>query len=271
MSAIGGIVQQHSESGTVLVAGHSYGSVPAAWMCLEMPQSVANLILLDPVSVLLALPTVVRSFLYNAGSNWMGNLIQLGAASEVGIAYTLRRHFHWYNQCLFASDLGRVGRTLLVLAENDVIVPTSQVREHLESSKVSADVVWLPDFHHAQLLFSSSVRAKIENWLCEQDETAVPDRVERDSLPLQAVTAAPLAHKEFCSEAFTVATPCHAAPRIARCFRSSQTTTPRSASWCNGLLLVGFLYCFSILPQCASHRESLLWQPELHFEQQFSL
>jgi len=174
VTSIGEILRRHSWNGTAHIVGHSYGSVPAAWICLHMPEIVASLVLLDPVTVLLAEPTVVNNILYNHGSTLIGRIIYLVVGSEIGIAYTLRRHFHWYNQCLFASDLDRIRCSLVVLAENDHIVPSSMVRQYLHASSATSDVMWLPGFRHGQLLFSRCIRNQIGAWLDRQEDLRSP-------------------------------------------------------------------------------------------------
>ena len=69
--------------------GHSFGSVPLAWMVDSGSSLVAQLLLLDPVSVMLAVPIVTLNFLYRRPRGLIQWLIYLAAASELGISYTL--------------------------------------------------------------------------------------------------------------------------------------------------------------------------------------
>lgn len=149
------------------VAGHSFGTVCCAWLVDLAPQVVAQLVLLDPVSILLALPDVASNFLYRSPRSLMEHIIHLGASSEIGINNTLRRHFWWYNSMLWAEDLERIP-TVIHLASGDEIAPVSQIREYIAESfgrKVSRDgrnsptgseleLIWSDGFSHGQLIYS---------------------------------------------------------------------------------------------------------------------
>ncbi|KAJ3030007.1 hypothetical protein HDV00_009321, partial [Rhizophlyctis rosea] len=52
-------------------------------------------------------------------------------SQEMGIAYSLSRHFHWSRNVLFVEDLPRKGRNVIILAEEDVIVPAKAVERYL--------------------------------------------------------------------------------------------------------------------------------------------
>jgi len=159
------LLKRFSPNGAACVVGHSYGSVPAAWMCHQMPEAVQELLLLDPVSMLLAEPTTVRTMLYSDRSSWAGWFSWYFVSGEVGTAYVLRRHFHWYNQVLFASDINRVTRSLVVLGGSDHIVPSTSIAEHLECIGTHAEVLLLDGFHHGQLLWTPWLLSRIEKWL----------------------------------------------------------------------------------------------------------
>mmetsp|Transcript_31685 Transcript_31685/g.71248 ORF Transcript_31685/g.71248 Transcript_31685/m.71248 type:complete len:504 (+) Transcript_31685:301-1812(+) len=113
------------------VAGHSYGSFCAAWMVHEAKHVVAQLVLLDPMCLLLALPDVTFNFLYRQPKTATQRLIHWFAASEMGVNNTLRRHFWWYNSCLFAHEIIDLP-TVVHLASNDSIAPAKHIRGYLE-------------------------------------------------------------------------------------------------------------------------------------------
>lgn len=48
----------------VSLVGHSFGSITAGWFVKRYPSAVSHLTLIDPVSLLLALPDVAHKFLY---------------------------------------------------------------------------------------------------------------------------------------------------------------------------------------------------------------
>lgn len=149
-----------------------------------MPEAVANpIILLDPVSMLLAYPTTLHSVLYNDRASLSRFLTWFFVSTELGTAHVLRRHFHWYNQVFFARDLNQLAPSVLVLAEEDAIVASSYVSEHITAKGMKSDILCLPGFKHGELLFSSCVLAHINNWLDLQKELASVVGLEEDLSP----------------------------------------------------------------------------------------
>mmetsp|Transcript_24996 Transcript_24996/g.29528 ORF Transcript_24996/g.29528 Transcript_24996/m.29528 type:complete len:550 (-) Transcript_24996:366-2015(-) len=114
------------------VCGHSYGSFCAAWMVQSNPELVGQLVLLDPMCLLLALPDVTYNFLYRKPQTIMQKLINLGGASEMGVNHTLRRHFWWFNSVLFAHEIADIP-TVVHIASNDSIAPSSHIRDYLRA------------------------------------------------------------------------------------------------------------------------------------------
>jgi pimeloyl-ACP methyl ester carboxylesterase len=119
------------------VCGHSYGTFCAAWVVQAAPDLVAQLVLLDPMCLLLALPDVTHNFLYKplrAGPKpWVDRLVHLMAGSEMGVNNALRRHFWWFNAALFAHEIASVP-TVVHLASHDSIAPSRHVRDYLEAT-----------------------------------------------------------------------------------------------------------------------------------------
>ena len=119
------------------VAGHSYGTFCAAWMVQAAPDLVAQLVLLDPMCLLLALPDVTHNFLYRPSlpgpKTFMDHVAHWMASSEMGVNNTLRRHFWWFNSTLFAQDIAQVP-TVVHLASHDSIAPCHHVRDYLEAT-----------------------------------------------------------------------------------------------------------------------------------------
>ena len=98
------ILKRHNFS-QASVVGHSFGSITAGWFVSCYPQAVSHLTLLDPVSLLLALPEVAFSFLYKKPRTVMEWCIYLFAAQELTIANTLYRSFWWYENILWLEDV----------------------------------------------------------------------------------------------------------------------------------------------------------------------
>jgi pimeloyl-ACP methyl ester carboxylesterase len=125
---------------TACIAGHSYGTVIAAYILKYRPRIVASMVLLDPISILVSLPNVCMNFLYSQATYMKKyklsyfQIFVLAAftyisAREIGIAETLCRHFWWYEILLLAEDLPR--NTTVVLSGKDHIVPSGKIRRYL--------------------------------------------------------------------------------------------------------------------------------------------
>ncbi|KAL3766634.1 hypothetical protein ACHAWO_013981 [Cyclotella atomus] len=130
------------------LCGHSLGSCQLSMM-VKSPQlrkRIQNLILIDPVSILLSEPDVMINFLYtrreneeiqveDASNNWAFRLIRffheskihLVASSELFIEHYLRRNFAWYNSELWLDDIELECNVLVCLSEHDEIVNSAKV------------------------------------------------------------------------------------------------------------------------------------------------
>lgn len=112
------------------IVGHSFGSVPLTWMIRspELKKRVRQMVLLDPVTIMLSEPDVMVSFLYKTGIN----IIRMVAGSELFTIYYLRRHFAWYNSELWLDDIPQHTKTIVALSQDDAIVNAEKVREYVE-------------------------------------------------------------------------------------------------------------------------------------------
>eukprot|EP01037_Dinobryon_pediforme_P046687 gene46687-60143_t len=106
---------------TVSVVGHSFGSITSGWFVTRYPQAVSHLTLVDPVSLLLALPDVAHKFLYRSPKTFMEWIIYLLASQEITVSHALRRHFWWYNNVLWLEDLpANIGVVVGVSGKDDI-------------------------------------------------------------------------------------------------------------------------------------------------------
>ncbi|CAM9685755.1 unnamed protein product, partial [Laminaria digitata] len=132
VESVEGIMERHGLSRAAFF-GHSFGSIAVAWMARRRPQLVSQVVLLDPVCLLLFLPNVARAFLYpeQIGLSLANKLILNLVTQEKGISHTLRRHFWWYANVMWPDDI----RCPIVvgLAGRDTIVPTKPLRRFLLS------------------------------------------------------------------------------------------------------------------------------------------
>lgn len=115
----------------VNLVGHSFGTITVGWFAKYYPSYTAHLTLIDPVSLLLSQPNVAYNFLYRSPVTLMQWLLYLGAASELTIAYALRRNFWWYRNQLWLEDLDPTIGVHVSLAGRDEVCDSSVVREYL--------------------------------------------------------------------------------------------------------------------------------------------
>ena len=125
-----GVIERLETAGAIdenlTLVGHSFGSCTVSWLIASKQlQNVKQVVLLDPVAVLLSEPDVMVNFLYGQKLDQ----IRLVASSELFTEYYLRRHFAWYNSELYLED---VDCPLLVcLSGQDTIVNASKVRQEM--------------------------------------------------------------------------------------------------------------------------------------------
>lgn len=152
---LGEICERHQVT-KAIIAGHSFGSVKVSWLVAHRPDLVAQIVLLDPVCILLMLPDVCYNFLYRRPISWYEHVIYHLAAQELTIANAIRRHFWWSENVLLVEQL-RCPLTV-VLAANDEVAPARTIREYLKRMSDGGTgppirIVWLEGFSHGQVLF----------------------------------------------------------------------------------------------------------------------
>ncbi|KAJ1309341.1 hypothetical protein OPQ81_006120 [Rhizoctonia solani] len=130
-SALGTIFQTHNITSYNLAA-HSYGTGLASTLIhspsLPKPHSTT---LLDPIPILLHLPSVARNFLYRTPSKANEHEIYYFACTDMGVAHSLARHFFWTECVLWKEDLDSLGRVAVVLSGDDIIVDSTAVWTYL--------------------------------------------------------------------------------------------------------------------------------------------
>ncbi|CAM9755148.1 unnamed protein product, partial [Discosporangium mesarthrocarpum] len=142
VETVDGIMERHGIN-RALFFGHSFGSIPVAWMSRHRPKAVAQVALLDPVCLLLFLPDVARTFLYPEDFTTLPTvekLVRNMVSKETGIAHTLRRHFWWYQNILWPEDLHCPA--VVGLAGGDKVAPAKALRRYLLSWHEHARNAW---------------------------------------------------------------------------------------------------------------------------------
>jgi len=143
-----------------IVAGHSFGSIPVAWLVRKAPDLVGSTLFIDPVCFLLFLPDVGSNFLYRKPTTLIARLISALASRELYTANALHRHFWWYCNVLWADDVPSDCPALVVLSSADCIVPAAKVRSYLDESP-NISTMWLPGMNHGQVLVRPDLQNKV--------------------------------------------------------------------------------------------------------------
>ncbi|KFZ12024.1 hypothetical protein V501_04422 [Pseudogymnoascus sp. VKM F-4519 (FW-2642)] len=192
---IASILNQHGYSRVVL-ATHSYGSVIATHLLAhaETAPMIADMVLIDPVTILLHLPDVAYNFTRRQPQSASQHQLWYFASMDMGVAHSLARHFFWSENVLWKEALE--GRDVTVsLAGRDLIVNTEAVGRYLAEGSEDADderdveimpdvseegglllhegwkhrpwrgkgidVLWFDDLDHAQVFDSSATRRPV--------------------------------------------------------------------------------------------------------------
>lgn len=95
------IIDAHVPHETKLtLCGHSFGSAPLTWLLHDAAfrDRIQQLVLLDPITILLSEPDVLSNFLYQECTS---PLIRYFARTELFTEHYLRRHFSGYNRFVF--------------------------------------------------------------------------------------------------------------------------------------------------------------------------
>lgn len=120
------------------VVGHSFGSCQVTWLLhSQHAHRIRQVTLMDPVAILLSEPDVMTNFLYTRKAHKkQGGAPRLGAvANELFVEHYLRRQFAWYNSDLWLDDIPNHCETVIVLAENDVILNAKSIKREIELHK----------------------------------------------------------------------------------------------------------------------------------------
>lgn len=135
-------VDKHCGPGTeVSLLGHSFGTCLQTYM-LHSSQGhrVRQMVLMDPVSILLSDPDVITNFVYcrshHRDTKLHDSVTVPGAAgwvmNELFIEHFLRRLFRWYNGELFLEDIPEHCKIVVCLSDGDEILNAQKVRAHVD-------------------------------------------------------------------------------------------------------------------------------------------
>jgi pimeloyl-ACP methyl ester carboxylesterase len=135
----------------VSVVGHSFGTCPITWLIHHsaLKHRIRQIVLVDPVSILLSEPDVMTNFLYQRKALEKRSF-RIGVVSnEIFTEHYLRRHFSWYNSELWLEDLPPHAKVLVCLSAQDPIVPAQKVHREVMRGKPDVDVLVWENAGHA--------------------------------------------------------------------------------------------------------------------------
>lgn len=150
--------------------GHSYGTFVLSRLAQTAPDVVQSLVLLDPVCMLTIYPQLLKNFVYKPPSAWSaGARAALAAVDsarflfsrDLTVAEAFCRRFAWHRECLWPQDSPADGRTLLVLAAADDLVPCELVTRVLAASRPDVRVALHPHAGHGGILLHHSWRRDV--------------------------------------------------------------------------------------------------------------
>lgn len=162
------MVLAHHHIDSFVVAGHSYGTVVAAYLMRSpLASRVTGWLLVDPIPFLLHQPAVAYNFVYRTprtANEWQ---LWYFASRDPDIARALSRHFFWSECILWREDV-RARRVAVVLSGRDQIVDAPEVWRYLTDDAAPSarwtapdgllDVLWYPELDHAQVFDKTANR-----------------------------------------------------------------------------------------------------------------
>eukprot|EP00529_Nitzschia_sp_RCC80_P011548 CAMPEP_0113458622 /NCGR_PEP_ID=MMETSP0014_2-20120614/10018_1 /TAXON_ID=2857 /ORGANISM="Nitzschia sp." /LENGTH=636 /DNA_ID=CAMNT_0000350153 /DNA_START=480 /DNA_END=2387 /DNA_ORIENTATION=- /assembly_acc=CAM_ASM_000159 len=188
----------------ISLMGHSFGSCTIAWLVAaalsssksssssqrrkrQFTNSIKQIVLIDPVAILLSEPDVMVNFLY---SNDIDK-IKIAASSELFTEWYLRRNFSWYNSELHLDDVSKLNKdddigsndgdsssssrsgceVLVALSENDEIINATKVKQEIERhGEVVSDLIYWTGVGHGAAVPSPSRWKEVKDKMLRQEE-----------------------------------------------------------------------------------------------------
>ncbi|KAL3907236.1 MAG: hypothetical protein SGILL_008954 [Bacillariaceae sp.] len=146
------------------LVGHSFGSCPITWvLASKRLPNIKQVVLIDPVAILLSEPDVMVNFLYAEELD----KIRMVASSELFTESYLRRHFAWYNSELWLEDVDCP--MLIGLSENDEIINACKVKQEIERHAKSAKLVYWNGVGHGACIQSPTKWRQFKGLMLEQE------------------------------------------------------------------------------------------------------
>jgi hypothetical protein len=132
--------------------------------------NIKQVVLLDPITIILSKPDVMVNFLYPKGFD----KIRTMASSELFTEYYLRQHFAWYNSVLWLED---VNCDLLVcIPEQDEIINAGKTNQEIERHASKDQLIFWKDVGHAACGALPAKWRQVKERMLEQELKIVQER-----------------------------------------------------------------------------------------------
>jgi hypothetical protein len=167
--------EKRAEKQKLAIVGHSFGSCPVTWLVhSSLQERIGQILLLDPVTILLHQPAVMSNFLYSNDVFY----IRIAAASELFTEHYLRRHFSWYNSELWLEDLPANVPVTICLSGGDAIVDAPTVHTHVlrhkqENKCDNMNVIYWENVPHASCVIFPFKWRQIRKAMLQQELRSV--------------------------------------------------------------------------------------------------
>jgi len=169
------IIDRHARTkgAKAVFFSHSFGSIYTVWMLQYAPQRVVKLVLCDPISMLLQYPDVAYNFVYRRTRSAAHTFFRW-IAREPGVALTLARHFHWFENVFPILSYEAESLALryflphvsasIYLSKRDCIVPSARIAEFLgEGRQGNMNVEVMEGLDHGAFLLDDYWLHRIAN------------------------------------------------------------------------------------------------------------
>jgi pimeloyl-ACP methyl ester carboxylesterase len=157
--------------------GHSFGSIIVSWMVKRKPDIIAQIIMLDPVSLCLYLPNVLLNFVYKVPETSDEAVRNYFLANELYIIHALTRHFWFVENTLWYDDVLPHMHFTVLLSGADTVVPTKGIREWIESSlsdrKHEVNLIYYENFDHGTFLASTEAQERIFDAIVDRPDPLI--------------------------------------------------------------------------------------------------
>lgn len=159
--------------------GHSYGTIPIAWMVKLYPELVQRVVLMDPITLYLHRPGACKSFLYEKDmtQGFARDFYSYLFNRDPGIVHTLMRNFNWSTNTLWLSELLRLkSKHAIMLSEHDEYIPSAPIKQYLEEINRNAqkngkehpvNLYWGENLGHGEFLTCSESFRKVFQFIID--------------------------------------------------------------------------------------------------------